>query len=742
MRMCRQLRTFRRFLQTSTVPFPVLVTAVLLCVLPLFNPTALANSDSYVQLVSGLSQIGMPDGVCGPLRALSDKPVSIVLGDDDSYSSVPDTVDHYEPGEYPPIAMATTYGNGRVVAICQEGFFIERNINRYDNLLLGLNSIEWLDKSGNRRILYDDRSYPPLGAGPEEWGVYSGLGKNLLARGYLVDRFPVQSPVTEAVLAHYDVYMVCTSWDAFSPSEISSIVAFVSNGGGLFLTGLGWSWVQYEGPLNEYPMNEIAAPFGIAFMDGYVCDPSDCIGDEFHPVFHTFYIPPRPCSPGNWLLANYGQCNTRCTSSPGPTPRSGEVEKSWAWRAEDFYEEDSGDGSVFWRMLGASAPLIDDERVFVFTYGLASSFFRDVIEAVSNALRPFDPLPLPPSIDVHASKLYCVDRHDGALLWSKPYPGRIVSIALDQDFVYVAIKSDWTAWDEIYVGGVAALSKTDGEREWENRDFEPQGSIVVQGNNVLVSLCPRSVGTVAGEPQLCCLDSANNGTVKWAYDFSSLYGGPAEACDIAATPTGQVLLSSIHGLPRSLAVLSCIQGSDSAGTELWHREFPNPISYPIVDGDTVFVEDGAVLYGFSIKQDGEETFRFEEEDLLTPAIGRGKIVFMTEPSLPFNNMHLYCIDRLGQEPPKEIEIPYSLSGGVWPPVIADESVIVSRRGGPQGTELLCFQLNDLTLKWSARIPWVGDLTQIAETIRVAGEQVFATYHGAPGFQDILVLCIE
>lgn len=240
-----------------------------------------------------LGSIGMPDGVCGPLKALSDLPVGIVFGDGDSYSA-PDTIEHYEPGEYPPIAMATTHGNGRVVAISQEGFFLERNINRYDNLLLGLNSIEWLDRSGNKRVLYDDRSYPPVGTGPEEWGVYSGLGRNLVARDYLVDRFPVEEPITAAVLANYDVYMVCTSWDTFSPSEIIAIVRFVSNGGGLFLTGVGWSWVAYKGPLTEYPMNKIAAPFGIVFMDGYVLDPTDHIGDQGYPIFHTFYPLPGP----------------------------------------------------------------------------------------------------------------------------------------------------------------------------------------------------------------------------------------------------------------------------------------------------------------------------------------------------------------------------------------------------------------------------------------------------------------
>jgi len=389
--------------------------------------------------------------------------------------------------------------------------------------------------------------------------------------------------------------------------------------------------------------------------------------------------------------------------------------------------------------------------VFVYINGLATSFFRDVIAAVSGEfiLGHFAPLPLPPSIDVDASKLYCINRHDGALLWSKPNPGHILSIAVDQNFIYVAIESDWTDWDDIiYVGGVAALSKNDGESKWENRDYEPEGSITVQEDNVLLSLRPRWEG-IALEPQLCCLDPTKDGAIKWAYDFSSLYGNPdsdsdvdptASVCGIAATPTGEVLLSIGLGFFES-GVLTCIHNAGSATRELWHRKFSHPISYPIVDGDTVFIENGTALYGFAIKEEGKETFRFEE-GILTPAIGNGKIVFTTKPSLPLNNMRLYCLDRMEQEPPRDIEIPYSLLGGVSKPVIADETVIVSRRGGPQGTELLCFHLKDLTLKWSVPIPWVGDLTQIAETIRVVGDQVFATYHGALFFQDVCTLCVK
>ena len=249
--------------------------------------SVLADSDPFAALVEGVAHVGMPDGIPGPLKALFDGPEKIVFGDEDAYS-IPDSVERYEAGDYPPIVMATEFGKGRVIVGCQEGYFTEKNINRYDNLELGLNSIKWLDRGENRRVLYDNRSWPYPGyAGP---GVYSGLGTALAARGYIADRFSVGGEITINTLTNYDVYMICTSWYAFSPSEINAIVQFVANGGGLFLTGLGWSWVLYQGPLDEYPMNKIASRFGIWFMDGSILDPTDNIGGEAcHPLYHTFY---------------------------------------------------------------------------------------------------------------------------------------------------------------------------------------------------------------------------------------------------------------------------------------------------------------------------------------------------------------------------------------------------------------------------------------------------------------------
>ena len=134
------------------------------------------------------------------------------------------------------------------------------------------------------RILFDEAH--------SEWisieGSYQELANRLRLNGHIVDRITT-APISYSVLADYDVYVVGTPWGSFDSSEIDAIVQFVEEGGGLFLTGLGWSWVNPdEGrTLDNYPPNVIGARFGIRFLDDAICDPdSPHDANPCTPVFH------------------------------------------------------------------------------------------------------------------------------------------------------------------------------------------------------------------------------------------------------------------------------------------------------------------------------------------------------------------------------------------------------------------------------------------------------------------------
>lgn len=55
-------------------------------------------------------------------------------------------------------------------------------------------------------------------------------------------------------------------WDDIGDPLLAAVVAYVRDGGGLLLGGLGWSWMGYsQKPMEDYPANRLAAAFGFGF---------------------------------------------------------------------------------------------------------------------------------------------------------------------------------------------------------------------------------------------------------------------------------------------------------------------------------------------------------------------------------------------------------------------------------------------------------------------------------------------
>jgi PKD repeat protein len=219
-------------------------------------------------LINGIDSI-CALGVPGPMLALNTAPVPVVAGDNDT-TPVPSVV-----------VMASGLGNGRVVAF-SGGFFTNEAINLYDNKRFGNNVIDWLDKLGKKKVL--------ITRGHREWdggSNFDNFKAELESRGYTVTRF--SGTITPSVLSDVGVVIIGTAWGTVGQSEIDPLTDFVNNGGGLFLTGLGWSWEPYNPgfTLDDYPMNKIAEPYGIRWINGYIRDPTN--NYEGHPIFHTFY---------------------------------------------------------------------------------------------------------------------------------------------------------------------------------------------------------------------------------------------------------------------------------------------------------------------------------------------------------------------------------------------------------------------------------------------------------------------
>lgn len=209
-------------------------------------------------------------GVPGPIEVTNDKAIPIVSGDEDTNP------------KYATVAVASSLGNGRVIALGHDGFFINEAIDLFDNRAFGDNMVDWLDKTtAKKKIL--------VTTGHSEWWVDTDrldkFYEELRGRGYTIEKYP--GTITSSELSDVSVVLINSAWSDFSEAEIDAIKNYVLNGGGLFLWGLGWSWVQYKGSIDSYPMNKMASPFGIQWLDGYISDPSNSYQQQ--PVFHVIY---------------------------------------------------------------------------------------------------------------------------------------------------------------------------------------------------------------------------------------------------------------------------------------------------------------------------------------------------------------------------------------------------------------------------------------------------------------------
>jgi len=96
------------------------------------------------------------------------------------------------------------------------------------------------------------------------------------------------------------VLLISVAGTDFSGAEIDAIKSFVLNGGGLFVQGLGWSWLGYHpgSTLDDYPMNKVTAPYGIQWIDG-----------NLHHTFHTTQDLPDLCVVPEYISLGPGSQN-------------------------------------------------------------------------------------------------------------------------------------------------------------------------------------------------------------------------------------------------------------------------------------------------------------------------------------------------------------------------------------------------------------------------------------------------
>jgi hypothetical protein len=219
-------------------------------------------------IADGVSQI-WSGGTPGPVVAMATNWIPIATGDSDS--TIPST-----------FILARTYYLGRVFVIGHDGIVSDSSLGQFDNSQFVLNLVLWLNGINQRKALYS--------TGHGEWvnaGNLTILGALLSSNMFALNS--TSAPLDLTNLSSSSVLIIGNAWGAFTTNEIEAVRQYVSNGGGLLLVGLGWSWLGYHAgmTLNDYPMTQMAAPYQVGWLDGYISDPTDQWSGS--PIFHTFY---------------------------------------------------------------------------------------------------------------------------------------------------------------------------------------------------------------------------------------------------------------------------------------------------------------------------------------------------------------------------------------------------------------------------------------------------------------------
>jgi hypothetical protein len=166
--------------------------------------------------------------------------------------------------------VAREYERGRVFAVAHDGLLDAARLDHGDAFLR--RTIAWLnahDKSAGDVVIAGGHC-EWMAIGAEDW-LFPSL---LDTWGYEVR--PAPGPLTDAALADAGVLIIGNAWSDFEPAELDAVERFARGGGGVLLTGLGWSWLDNGADpefactpepkpptLENYPMNVLGARFGV-----------------------------------------------------------------------------------------------------------------------------------------------------------------------------------------------------------------------------------------------------------------------------------------------------------------------------------------------------------------------------------------------------------------------------------------------------------------------------------------------
>jgi hypothetical protein len=218
---------------------------------------------AYSDLVQNVTSLYCP-GTPGPVWMSSEDWVPIV---GNSNISV-----------YPIFIAAREWGQGRIMAVGHASVF--KDTSSADNAKFTENTFNWMCNGESKKIAYLTGCSFTMPSGSAVYNLLFPKGFSILS---------ISAPITASKLSGISCLVVGNMWNhQFTESEVEVVQQYISNGGGLLLSGLGWSWLSYhpEQTIHDYPMMKLAQPYGIRWLGGYMTPDFN----QFYPNLNVFTL--------------------------------------------------------------------------------------------------------------------------------------------------------------------------------------------------------------------------------------------------------------------------------------------------------------------------------------------------------------------------------------------------------------------------------------------------------------------
>ena len=190
------------------------------------------------------------------------------------------------------------------------------------------------------KVLFDE-THKPSGGYPGNATIeeaYADWAQLLRTWGWTVES-KTSGPITYEVLQNYCVVVIPEPTVDYTDTEVAAIKQYVQDGGGVLILGEWGSFAQGQG---IFPVvNELAAPFGLSFMDDMVYDPlhSDA-GVSHWPLIANFNRSVAGTDPDE--VVEYGVCSIGTNGSAFPVAWTYSTAYTTAQEAAEAMVESSG----------------------------------------------------------------------------------------------------------------------------------------------------------------------------------------------------------------------------------------------------------------------------------------------------------------------------------------------------------------------------------------------------------------